>query len=75
MTTLEHRHHHQGGLVRARGTLAGVADNAYLRLLSMLVILAAGAASLVLVIGFVLDVVVPLVFGNELRALAVLFPR
>lgn len=74
MTTLEHRHH-QGGLVRARGTLAGVADNAYLRLLSALVILAAGAASLVLVIGFALDIVVPLVFGNELRALAVLLPH
>ncbi|MGH1524753.1 hypothetical protein ACRAWC_12220 [Leifsonia sp. L25] len=61
--------------MRARGTLAGVADNAYLRLLSALVILAAGAASLVLVIGFALDVVVPLVFGNELRALAVLLPH
>jgi hypothetical protein len=74
MTTLGHSHH-PGGSVRARGTLAGVADNAYLRLLSTLVILAAGAASLVLVIGFALDVVVPLVFGNELRALAVLLPH
>ncbi|WP_454109925.1 hypothetical protein [Leifsonia shinshuensis] len=52
-----------------------MADNAYLRLLSLLVILAAGAALLVLAIGFALDVVVPLVFGNELRALAVLLPH
>jgi hypothetical protein len=74
MTTLQHRHHH-GGLVRARGALAGVADNAYLRLFAVLVILAAGAASLALVIGLVLDMLVPLVFGNELRALAVLLPH
>jgi hypothetical protein len=52
-----------------------VADNAYLRLFAVLVILAAGAASLALVIGLVLDMLVPLVFGNELRALAVLLPH
>lgn len=71
MTTLDHRHPRSEPL-RARGVLAATAENAYLRLFSMLVVLAAGAALLVLGIGMVLDVVVPLVLGDELRALAAL---
>lgn len=73
MTTLEHRH--TGDLTRARGALASVAENAYLRLFATLVVLAAGAAVLAIVIGFALDIVVPLIFGNELRALAALLPH
>lgn len=74
MTTLQHRHH-QWGLVRAGGTLVGAGDNAYLRLFAVLVILAAGAALLTVGIGLVLDLVVPLIFGNELHALAALLPH
>ncbi len=73
MTTLEHRHH--GELARARGALASVAENAYLRLFATLVVLAAGAAVLALAIGFTFDIVVPLIFGDELRALAALLPH
>lgn len=74
MTTWEHRYH-QGGLVRAQGVLVSMAHNAYLRLLSLLVVLAAGAALLALGIGLVLDIVVPLIFGDELQALAALLPH
>ncbi|MCI0156798.1 hypothetical protein KNO15_08825 [Leifsonia shinshuensis] len=73
MTTLEHRHH--GELTRARGALASVAENAYLRLFATLVVLAAGAAVLAIMIGFTFDIVVPLIFGDELRALAALLPH
>jgi len=74
MTTLEHRHH--GELARARGgALASVAENAYLRLFATLVVLAAGAAVLAIMIGFMFDIVVPLIFGDELRALAALLPH
>lgn len=74
MTTLEHRHH-QGELTRARGALVSVAENAYLRLFATVVVLAAGAAVLAVMIGFMLDIVVPLIFGDELRALAALLPH
>lgn len=73
MTTLEHRH--PGELARARGALATVADNAFIRLFATLVVLAAGAAVFAILIGFVLDIVVPLIFADELRALAALFPH
>lgn len=73
MTTLERRH--QGELTRARGALATVAESAYLRLLAIVVVLAAGAAVLAIMIGFTLDIVVPLIFGDELRALAALLPH
>ena len=73
MTTLEHRHH--GELARARGALASVAENAYLRLFATLGVLAAGAAVLAIAIAFTFDIVVPLIFGDELRALAALLPH
>ncbi|WP_295120034.1 hypothetical protein [uncultured Leifsonia sp.] len=73
MTTLQYRRY--GELTRARGALATVAHNAYLRLFATLVVIAAGAAVLAVVIGFVLDLVVPLIFGDELRALAALLPH
>ena len=73
MTTLEHHHH--GELTRARGALATVAENAYLRLFATVVVLAAGAAVLAIMIGFTFDIVVPLIFGDELRALAALLPH
>jgi hypothetical protein len=62
------------GSARVRGTLAGIARNAYLRLFLILVVVAAGAAALTVGIGIVLDIVVPLIFGSELHALAALFP-
>lgn len=70
MTTLEHRR--PGDLSRARGALATVAEDACLRLLATVVVFAAGAAVLAILIGVLLDLVVPLIFGDELRALAVL---
>lgn len=73
MTTLEHRH--PGDLSRAQGALTTVAENVYIRLFATLVVLAAGAAVFVVMIGFVLDMVVPLIFGDELRALAAIFPH
>ena len=73
MTTLEH--HHQGELSRAQGALTTVAENVYFRLFATLVVLAAGAAVLAIMIGFMLDLVVPLIFGDELRALAALLPH
>lgn len=73
MTTLEHRH--QGELTRVRGALASAAENTYLRLFATVVVLAASAAVLAIMIGFMLDIVVPLIFGDELRALAALLPH
>lgn len=75
MTTLDQRLSAQRiSPDRARGTLAGIAQNAYLRLFLILVVVAAGAAALTVGIGLVLDIVVPLIFGSELHALAALFP-
>ncbi|WP_025159207.1 hypothetical protein [Leifsonia aquatica] len=82
MTTLDHRltatapvTRVSGPGRRARGVLATVAENAYLRLFSVLVVIAAGAALLAVGIAVTIDLVVPLVFGDELSALAALFPR
>lgn len=81
MTTLDHRLPvtapvpRIGEDGRARGALAAVAENAYLRLLVAVLVIAAGAAALVVGIIGLLDLVVPLVFGDELRALATLFPQ
>jgi len=55
--------------------LAAVAENAYLRLFAVLVVVAAGAALLAVGIAVVIDLVVPLFFGEQLAALAALFPR
>lgn len=63
------------GRRRARGLLAAVTGNAYLRLLVTLVLLAAGAALLLLGIGLLLDVSVPWIFVNELHALKTLLPQ
>ena len=41
----------------------------------MLVVIAAGAALLTVGIGLALDVIIPMVFGNELHALAALLPH
>ena len=60
---------------RAQGALARIADNAYLRLFAVVVAIAAGAAALIIGIGFLLDIVVPVIFADELRALAALFPQ
>ena len=60
---------------RARGLLAAVAGNAYLRLAATLVLIAAGLALLTIGIGIVLNVTVPLVFADELRALKALLPQ
>lgn len=60
---------------RARGALGTIAENAYLRLFAALVVIAAGATVLVIAIALLLDVVVPLVFANEIHALAALFPQ
>jgi hypothetical protein len=78
MTTLNHHLPLTGPVPqvrRARGALATVAENAYLRLFAALVAIAAGATVLVFAIALLLDVVVPLVFVNELHALAALFPQ
>ncbi|MDR6972378.1 hypothetical protein [Leifsonia shinshuensis] len=60
---------------RARGLLAAVTGNAYLQLAITLLLIAAGMALLLVGIGFVLDIAVPWVFGDELRALKVLLPQ
>ncbi|MGJ4845569.1 MULTISPECIES: hypothetical protein [unclassified Leifsonia] len=78
MTTLNHQLPFTGSVPqvpRARGVLAAVAENAYLRLFSVLVVIAAGAVALAFGIAFVLDIVVPVFFGGELRALGALFPQ
>jgi hypothetical protein len=78
MTTLNHHLPLTGPVPqvkRARGALATVAENAYLRLFAALVVIAAGATVLTLAIALLLDVVVPLVFANEIHALAALFPQ
>ncbi|MGO4534957.1 hypothetical protein [Leifsonia sp. 2MCAF36] len=60
---------------RARGLLAAVTGNPYLQLAVTLVLVAAGLALLTLGIGLVLNLTVPLVFDNELRALKDLLPQ
>ena len=60
---------------RARGLLAAVTGNAYLRLAVTLVLVGAGFAVLALGIGLLLNVTVPLVFDDELRALKALVPQ
>ncbi|WP_290471244.1 MULTISPECIES: hypothetical protein [unclassified Leifsonia] len=82
MTTLDHRLTATSPVPRvsspgrrARGVLAAVAENAYLRLFAVLVVVAAGAALLAVGIAVVIDLVVPLFFGEQLAALAALFPR
>ena len=60
---------------RARGLLAAVAGNAYLRLGVTLLLIATGLALLTIGIGIVLNVTVPLVFSDELRALKALLPQ
>jgi hypothetical protein len=82
MTTLDHRLTATAPVTqvgvpgrRARGVLAAVAENAYLRLFAVLVVIAAGAALLTVGIVLVIDLVIPVIFGDELTALAALFPR
>jgi hypothetical protein len=82
MTTLDHRFGTAAVPVvsvsdgrRARGLLAAVTGNAYVRLFAALVVVAAGASGLVVAMGIVLDLVVPVIFGGELRALSSLFPQ
>jgi len=60
---------------RARGLLAAVAGNAYLRLAVTLLLIATGLALLTIGIGIVLNVTVPLVFDDEIRALKALLPQ
>ena len=60
---------------RARGLLSAVAGNAYLQLAVTLVVVAAGLALLTVGIGLVLNLTVPLVFDDELRALKALVPQ
>ncbi|WP_223358797.1 hypothetical protein [Leifsonia sp. ZF2019] len=81
MTTLDHRITATAPVTqvgapvrRARGVLTAIAENAYLRLFAVLVVVAAGAALLTVGIWLAIDLVVPLIFGNELNALAALFP-
>ncbi|WP_348789593.1 hypothetical protein [Leifsonia sp. NPDC080035] len=74
MTTLEHRIPLRG-VARNRGVFASLAGNAYLRLIAVLVVIAAGAALLTVGIGLALDVIVPVLFGDELHALAALLPH
>lgn len=78
MTTFDHHLPFTGSVPevkRAGGVLAALAENAYLRLFSALVLIAAGAAALAFGIVLVLDIVVPVFFGGELRALGALFPQ
>jgi len=60
---------------RARGLLAAVAGNAYLRLAATLLLVATGLALLMIGIGIVLNLAVPLVFADELRAIKALVPQ
>ncbi len=78
MTTFNHHLPLTGSVPQvtgAQGALARIADNAYLRLFVVVVIVAVGAAALIMGIGFLLDIVVPVIFADELRALAALFPQ
>ncbi|HEV7183500.1 MAG: hypothetical protein ACHP7F_07195 [Actinomycetales bacterium] len=78
MTTLNHHLPVTGAVPkveRAQGALSTIAGNAYLRLFSVVMVIAAGAAVLTLAIGFLLDLVLPVVLANELHALAALFPQ
>ena len=60
---------------RARGLLAAVTGNAYLQLAVTLLLVATGLALLAIGIGLALDVVLPWVFEDELRALRALLPQ
>ena len=78
MTTLNHHLPVTGAVPkaeRAQGALSAIAGNAYLRLFSVVMVIAAGAAALTLAIGFLLDLVVPVVLADEIHALAALFPQ
>ncbi|MFF1876644.1 hypothetical protein [Leifsonia sp. NPDC058230] len=78
MTTLSHHLPATGSVPtveRAQGALTTVAANAYLRLFAVVMVIAAGAAALILAIALLLDLVVPIVFANEIHALAALFPQ
>lgn len=77
MTTLDHTLPRTGvqRTARARGALAVLTENAYLRLFTVLIVIAAGAALFAVGITFLLDAVLPLIFNDELRALASIFPQ
>jgi len=60
---------------RARGLLAAAAGNAYVRFSAALLLVAVGLTVLAFGIGIVLNVTVPLVFADELRALKALLPQ
>jgi len=60
---------------RARGLLAAVTGNAYVQLIATLLLIAAGATLLMIGIGLVLNVAVPWIFDDELRALRALLPQ
>jgi hypothetical protein len=78
MTTLNHHLPLTGSVPaveRAQGALTTVAANAYLRLFAVVMVIAAGAAALILAITFLLDLVVPILFADEIHALAALFPQ
>ena len=60
---------------RARGLLAAVTGNAYLQLAMALVVVATGFALLLVGIGLLLDVTLPWIFDDELRALKTLLPQ
>ncbi len=59
---------------RARGLLAAVTGNAYLQLAVTLLLVGTGVALLAIGIGLVLNVTLPWVFEDELRALRALLP-
>ena len=78
MTTLNHHLPLTGSVPtvgRAQGAPTAVAANAYLRLFAVVMVIAASAAALILTIAFLLDLVVPILFADEIRALAALFPQ
>lgn len=78
MTALEHQlplERTVRQLAREQRTLASVGQNTFLRLFAVLVVVATGAAASAFAIGLVLDLVIPVIFVDELRALAALFPQ
>ena len=82
MTTLDHRLPRTGTARKGFGQharvprgLALLAGNAALRMFATLLVISAGAALLIVGIGCVLDAVLPVIAGDELRALAALFPQ
>ncbi|WP_431278886.1 hypothetical protein [Leifsonia poae] len=78
MTTLNHHLPYTGSVPkvdRAQGALSTFAANAYLRLFVVVMAIAAGAAVLLMAIVLLLDLVVPILFANEIHALAALFPQ